>query len=435
MQKLADDLHQKLFNEEDARACKDIDSDACREVPGNFWRLIISQGLTKLGDAVTNPKIVLPALLTLVGAPFYLIGLLVPIRESGSLIPQLAIAGYVRKMAIRKWAWVAGSVIQGICVMAMAITVHMFEGAMAGWMVIALLVLFSLARGFCSVASKDVLGKTIPKPQRGRLNGWSSSLAGLVTIAAGLGLFSFVDDENMMTYSLFLALGGMLWWIAAMLYSRVDEYEGATDGGKNAFTEALKKVRLLAEDKQFRRFVITRSLLLCSALSAPYYVLLANQQTENLGLAMASFVVISGLASLLSAPFWGMFADRSSRQVMIVAACITSSLGLVVIILNGYTPDVIAHPLMLPILYFFLTIAHEGVRLGRKTYLVNMAGGNKRTDYVAVSNTVIGFVLLGMGGVTALLSQWGIIPVIGVLSLLGVLGAYMAMSLPDVEKD
>ena len=46
--------------------------------------------------------------------------------------------------------------------------------------IIALIIAFSLARGFCSVAAKDVLGKTIPRDRRGQLTGWSASAAGLV---------------------------------------------------------------------------------------------------------------------------------------------------------------------------------------------------------------------------------------------------------------
>ncbi|PCE65220.1 MFS transporter [Salinivibrio sp. YCSC6] len=434
MHKLADDLHQKLFNEEDARACKDIDGSACREVPGNFFRIIVSQGLTKIGDAVSNPKIVLPALLTAVGAPLALIGLLVPIREAGSLVPQLGIAGYVRQFAVRKWAWVAGSVIQGACILAMAIAALLLTGQVAGWSIVGLLVVFSLARGLCSVASKDVLGKTIPKPQRGRLNGWSSSLAGAVTIAAGVGLFSVSEQQHVWVYCALLAFGAVLWWIAAAVYSQVDEYEGATEGGANALTHALSKLRLLVDDRRLRHFVITRSLLLCSALSAPYYVLLASQHSQALAITTASFVAISGIASLLSAPFWGLFADRSSRQVMIMAAVVTALLGLVVVSISYWYPALFSSPWVLPAVYFVLTIAHEGVRLGRKTYIVNMAEGNQRTDYVSVSNTLIGFVLLFMGGVTAWLSQWGLMVVIAVLSALGLLGALMARALPEVER-
>ncbi len=54
-----------------------------------------------------------------------------------------------------------------------------------------------------------------------------------------------------------------------------------------------------------------------------------------------------------------------------------------------------------PVAFFGLSIAHAGVRLGRKTYLVDLAEGNRRTDYVAVSNTVIGALLLVSGLISA----------------------------------
>jgi hypothetical protein len=40
---------------------------------------------------------------------------------------------------------------------------------------------------------------------------------------------------------------------------------------------------------------------------------------------------------------------------------------------------------------------HGGVRLGRKIYLVDMASGDNRAAYVAVSNTLIGVLMLAGG--------------------------------------
>jgi hypothetical protein len=47
-----------------------------------------------------------------VNAHVYLISFIVPIRESGSMLPQIAIASLVRKKEIRKWIYVFGSVLQ-----------------------------------------------------------------------------------------------------------------------------------------------------------------------------------------------------------------------------------------------------------------------------------------------------------------------------------
>ena len=179
-------VYDVLTDEEDARICDDIDEAACRERPLSFLLILASSFLTKLGDALSSPKTTLAWAATAVGAPAFVLGFLVPIRESGSMIPQLFIGSYIRQLAVRKWVWGAGSVVQFLAVAAMGLVVLSLEGAAAGWALLALVTLFSLARGFCSVASKDVMGKTIPKPKRGQLTGWSASLAGAVSIGVGI---------------------------------------------------------------------------------------------------------------------------------------------------------------------------------------------------------------------------------------------------------
>ena len=134
---LTDDIYEKLVNDEDARACKSIPESACREVPGNFLKTLLSMFFSKLGDALVNPKITLPWLMQSVGAPAWMLGWLVPIRESGSMLPQLAIASVVRTMAIRKWMWVLGSALQALAVLGIAAVAFSLEGAVAGWAMLA----------------------------------------------------------------------------------------------------------------------------------------------------------------------------------------------------------------------------------------------------------------------------------------------------------
>lgn len=427
-------LYELLVDEEDARVCKDISDAACRETPRSFVLQLIAQFLTKLGDAIASPKTVLAWVMAAIQAPPALVGLMVPIRESGSLIPQLFIASYVRRLELRKWVWVVGAVIQGLAVAGIGLVAMRLEGAAAGWAVIGLLVVFSLARGLGSVASKDVLGKTVAKTRRGRLTGWSASAAGLVSLGVG-GLLLLPDDgpDGSGLLAMLLAGAGALWFAAALVYARIPEFPGETSGGGNAVTEALARLRLLVEDAPFRRFVIARSLLLCSALSAPFYVLLARERIGGEHWLLGLFVLSAGLASLLAAPFWGRFADRSSRQVMVLGGAISGGIGAVIVLADQLAPGLVATAWFVPLAYFILSIAHDGVRVGRKTYVVDLAGGNKRTDYVAVSNTVIGVVLLVTGLVGLLTPVIGTAGVILVLSLMGLAGARLSAALPEVQ--
>src|SRR5690606_4408176 len=83
--------------------------------------------------------------------------------------------------------------------------------------------------------------------------------------------------------------------------------------------------------------------------------------------------------------------------------------------------------------YFSLTLMHTGVRVGRKTYVVDMAEGDQRTRYVAVSNSAMGLVLLAVGGISSVLAIMHIVYALLFLALLGLVGVVAGARLPDVS--
>lgn len=421
-----------LVEEEDARVCRDIPEESCTDVPENFVRIGLAQTLTKLADELSNAKTVLPWVLTSLGASTFWIGFLVPIRESGSLLPQMAIASAVRRKPRRKEIWILGGVLQAAALMLIAVSALGLRGNVAAATIVGLLVLASLARGLTSVASKDVVGKTIPKTRRGRLAGFTTLTAGLITLALGAALgVSLQAGVPKLLLALILGASALLWLAASAVFGGVKEAPGATDGGGNALKEALRRLSLLRTDGAFRRFVMVRALLVATPLTAPYYVALAGENDARGGI-LAMFILASGTAAALSGPFWGRFADRSSRRVLTIAATIGSILGFVVFGLAA--ADLLQRfPWMAPLAFFLLTIAHSGIRIGRKTYILDLASGNRRTDYVAVSNTVIGVVLL-CGGLLALAAAAvGSAGMVLILSCLGLAGALGSRTLPEVE--
>ncbi len=436
---LLERLYAGLAEEEDARSCRDIPEEACRVVPGNFAKQVGAQVLTSLGDEIVNPKTVLPWLMGAVGAPAALVGLLVPVRESGSLVPQLFIAARVRRLAHRKGVWLLGAAVQAAAAFGMAAAALWMEGVAAGLALVGALAVFALARGLCSVASKDVLGKTVPKGRRGRLSGIATTAAGLGTLALGAGLALFLKEEDGGAPFALLLLGAAgLWTAAALVFARVEEPAGETDGGANGGLEALARLSLLLEDAVLRRFVIARALLLSSALAGPYLLLLAREQNQGSAGGLGSFVIASAIAASLSAPLWGRFADRSSRLVLVFAAGVASLVGFAAFAIAALPlaplRALAASGWIWPAAFFLLAVAHAGVRLGRKTYLVDMAGGNRRTEYVAVSNTCIGLLLLALGGASAALSTVaGPAQILLLFSGLAAAGALTSLSMPEVQ--
>ncbi|XNT00806.1 MFS transporter [Vibrio splendidus] len=425
-------LYQRLSNEEDARACTGISDSACSEVPGNFFKILIAQLSTKLADSFTSSKVVLPWLLASAGAPAFFTALLVPIRESGSLIPQLILGGIVRQFQRRKQFYVIGSLLQGAAVALMAISAFQLNGARLGWTIIVLLIIFSLSRGLCSIANKDVLGKTVPKARRGRLGGLSASLSGIITLLVTGSMLAF-QYGSINFVATMLVIASLFWGFAAVSFGLIAEYEGATEGAGNGFKVALKNLNLLRSDNQFQRFVMVRALLMSSGLAAPFIVLLATPHTDLSGVLL--FVILTGMANLISGWFWGLLADRSSRYVILLTAALSICIFLCTALFQMTIESALSSTTVLVVyllIYFLLAITHQGVRLGRKTYLIDMADGNQRTDYVSVSNTVIGLLLLVYGAISAVIAQWNLTAVLILFSVSSCAALLIALKLKEI---
>ena len=88
---------------------------------------------------------------------------------------------------------------------------------------------------------------------------------------------------------------------------------------------------------------------------------------------------------------------------------------------------------LFPAAYFLLALAHEGARLGRKTYVTDMAEGDQRTTYVAASNTAMGVVLLGAGAISSGLALAGPRLALAFLAAAGLGGVLVGRSLPEVS--
>ncbi|MEL6367872.1 MAG: MFS transporter, partial [Pseudomonadota bacterium] len=297
---VSESVYELLTNEDDARHCTEIGDEACREAPMSFTYMLLSYCFTKFGDTIVNPKTTLAWLASLVGAPAFVVGLIVPIRESGSMIPQSIIGGFIRRLPVRKWVWVVGSLGQSLCIFSLGLVALYLSGHVAGWSIVGLIAAFSLFRGLCSIAAKDVLGKTIPKPKRGQLTGWSASVAGFLSIGVGatlLASFGAELDSGHLAGLMFVAAA--LWLLGAAMFSRISEHAGAVDGGSTAI-EGIRRLRIVFTDKPFRQFVFTRALLMCSALSAPFYVVAAQQLPGADARLLGAFIIAAGVASLVS---------------------------------------------------------------------------------------------------------------------------------------
>lgn len=380
--------------------------------------------LTKTADGLISTRLALAWLLASIGAPPAAIGALVPLREAGSLLPQLWLAPIVSRAPQAKRLWALGSVLQGLAAIGVALVAFSFEGALAGWTIVALVAALAVARSLCSLSYKDALARTIGKTRRGAVSGLPASIAAAVVLAYAAGLSIGVPPLSVLTLSIAIAVAGALWFCGAALFLNLDEER--REGTPDESGERLRIFETLRAHPQLRRFILARALLTVTALAPPYLLLVSGQASgENGGGpgALGVFMVASSLASILSGYVWGRLSDRSSRLVMAIAAALSACVFLAAALMSGRFGD-FGGALGGAAVIFVAQLAYEGVRAARKLHVVDMAGDADRARFVAISNTAIGAVL-ALGGLFGVLAEF-----IGAGGVLWLFAAFSALAIP-----
>ncbi len=367
---------------------------------------------TKLADLLISTKTTLPWLLTSLGAPTWIISLLVPIRESGSLIPQWPIKQQTQSITNRLILWRAGIIAQ-TCAISFILASAMFTRSVtAGLLILGALIVLSLGRSFTSLSMKDIQGLNISKGQRGKLVGLASSISGLLSLlTAALMLYS-ADKQNELVIQALLALS-----VVVMLLSLVCSI-GLTahlDEPNNDLAQSDNIWSTIRSQAALRQLIISRCLLLHGALIAPFFVSASASSEQSFQLPF--YIIASALASFFSSYLWGRLADHSAVKTLFYATlvCIAASLSFF------FLSSMKIGPLNI-LLFFALSLGYAGVRTGRKTYILDIAEGSQRTLYVAAANSCVGYVLLALGGVYALLHIWISEYIVLLMTLVMILG-------------
>lgn len=376
--------------------------------------LIAGLSLNKLADLLISAKTTLTALLVSVGAPVWMIGWLVPIRESGALLPQVLISIYLRKHAQRHIVWRIGMITQVFSVVGMLLSVILFSGFIAGILVLASLVLLSLGRSACSLTVKDMEADVAKKGERGNLIGVASTVSGVVTLVIAIPLVIY-DGALTSNILLVVLCASMLAFILTLICvwpikTRVE----VENSSKNTFS--------INFDTTIYKFIFVRGLFVHSALVAPYFMIERNGDVKEL---LPIYIGAEATAALLSSIIWGKIADKSAKLTLRLSGLL--ALGACVGLLFWQTSSIVTSAL----LFFVLSVAHAGVRTGRKTYSLDVKEGHDRTELVGFSNTAIGIILLAFGALYAALAPALSFSVVYIMAGMLLLAAATTVILPD----
>ncbi|MEX2502901.1 MAG: MFS transporter, partial [Trueperaceae bacterium] len=218
---------------------------------------------------------------------------------------------------------------------------------------------------------------------------------------------------------------------ATASFARIREEPGHAKGGRNALQEARVGVRLLRDVPGFRAFVTARALLLAVPLALPFLTVFGREHVDATLGGLGIFVAANALAASLASPAWGRAADMAAHRTMALGGAVSLlAVAWAFALAWGPVPDEWRTAWAYVPAYLLAGVGYAGVRLGRKTYLVDAPPKDDRPTWVAVANTAIGgATALGAAiGLTA--AWWGASGTLVAFSALTVIGCVAAWRLP-----
>jgi hypothetical protein len=366
----------------------------------------------------------------MIGAPVWMLGFTMPLKQTFSLLPQLVTSGFIRKLQIRKTVWTVSALVQAVCLLLMIPSAIYLTPVSAGFAVMLLLIVFSTASGAASVAFQDVMGKTVSKGRRGRLLSSRAFVGGIFTIAAGFILSGLKKGGGEDILFILIAAGSFLWVCSSAAFQNIVESKGATQGARNPIDETGAGVGFFREYPGFRKYMYARSLLLVLEIAVPFYVYFASVRLGTAKTGIGMFITAIGVSQVISSPFWGKIADKTSRRVMIQSAVISAAAAGIAVISVFFTNSGVIYACLL-VSFVLMGLAEAGVRLGRKTYLVDAAPKDERVVFTAFSNSVIGILSFFSGLLGIVAEKSGSLGIIIVLGILSLFAAYTSYRMPE----
>jgi hypothetical protein len=379
----------------------------------------------KLADLFTSPKTTLPWLINAVNGPSWLISLLVPVKESGSLLPQAFInTFFLSRYESRTGLWRIGASLQAVGIAGLVIVSYLLNADdniatnLFALLFLLLLILTSIGRSCCSLAMKDIQANYVEKGRRGKLLGIAGTFSALLTLAVTAVWELSSNELSSATILYLLALSSLSFLITIVIMAPLS----VSIDSENQDTKTAWKTQINAvfKHKNTRHLLINRVLMLHTALVPPYLI---AQQAKGDDSSLFVYIGLSALASLISSFLWGKLSDRSAITTLRLAG-ILSGFTLLLFYFSTEQPSSMA----VSIVFFIIMLCHEGVRTGRKTYLLDVTESANRRHVVSIVNTAVGLCLLGFGILYALIHQQlndAIIPLMGAMILAGALHTWL----------
>lgn len=346
--------------------------------------------------AMIELNTVLPNLITGLTKSSIAFGGLYSIMLGAPLVFNLLFSHYLRRFELKKKFLLFGIYLRSFSFLGMAVVTFLFAKSNPTITLISfyfLILLFSLSGGFAGIAYADIIGKLLPSERRPGLYASRQIFSGIASLIGGVliaRIFTPGSFNYPMNYVLSMMIGCLGLIIGAFGFWMIKEpLSGNGNVDKNRGGLLGDTVKILKEDRAFRKFIIIENITSFSLMILPFYMVFVKHTFENYRIYFGAYVIAQLSGNILSNFMWAAISRKlGTSTVLKICIMIGATIPVVAILLKPLGA-------MWYILVFLLVgVVTSGRNIGFEPYLLDIAPGDRRTMYLGIRGTLNIFVVL-----------------------------------------
>lgn len=365
----------------------------------NFIVNTLDASLWLMGDSFLSVNTILPVFAsTLTDSPI-LIGLVPALIHAGWLIPQLFLAGHVKRLTKKLPFTLKMGIIERIPFVVLplaAYLLHWISKETALWVFMLIILWRGIAGGMVALPWQELIATIIPSPVRSRFFGVSRTIGricGVIgSIIAGWILAELSYPNN---FAVVFLIGAVFIGFSFVFLSmtvepeprKVPEHNLTDETPKAPFIDIDAFKKILNNDSNFRRYLTSRSLFQMGNMAIGFFAVFGIQRFSLADEHAAVFTGLIFISSILGFFVWGVIGDWvGPRKILIIS----DLLQVFVLILAFLAPGLWAIYAVFVIFGFVQT----GHIIGEMILGMELGSEEDRPVYMGLSRSIPGVFIL-----------------------------------------
>lgn len=346
--------------------------------------------------AMIELNTVLPNLIAELTQSTVAFGTLYSIMLGAPLIFNLLFSYYLKKFKYKKKFLLFGIYLRSVSFLGMAVFTWLFAKDNPTVTLVAfyaLILLFALSGGFAGIAYSDIVGKLLPSEKRPGLYAARQIFSGIASLLGGLviaRIFASGSYGFPLNYVIGMTIGCLGLVIGAFGFWAIRE-PPSDPGNDNKADEGMitGAIKILKEDKVFRKFILIENITSFSLMILPFYMVFVKHTFASYGNYFGAYVIAQLSGGILSNFIWAAISKKLGT-VMVLKICILTGAMIPVVAIALVPLGAVWY-----VLVFLLTgVITSGRSIGFEPYLLDIAPGDKRTVYLGIRGTLNVLVVL-----------------------------------------